>query len=259
MLAPTPLTILLTIVYFNLSNGFNNLPSVGSKPFVRIVSSRIVTFSSDDKTTKEPDAPDSLDFDSATQALRDEEDAERAERSGNAVSEEQVANFESKKAAYDDMRSKIRDRASSLGVEKSVTTAAAIAEATARARAGENKSPQLDLSKVTVGFDSGDEDELTEEEMMEIDKVGYLPLWEQAVYEFNNTQWPTVGATLRQAGFMLIIFALTATYILYLDQFLREFITNAGLIPRSDEVFDFSDLALPDKWNEFMNEDDLIQ
>jgi len=257
MLTPTAAILLLTI-RCKLSNGFNTVPSIINRPVIRIAPSRIVTFASDDSDIKEPDAPESMSFDTAEQALRDEEDAERAERSGNNMSDEAIANFEAKSSAYDEMRSKIRDRASSLNIEKSVTTAEAIAEANARAKLGET-STTLDLSKVTAGFGSDEEDELTEEEMTDIDKIGSLPVWEQAIDEFKNTKWPSFGATLRQAGFMLIIFGLTAGYILYLDTFLRDFITNAGLIPRSDEVFDFSDLALPDKWNEFMEDSDLMQ
>lgn len=259
MLSPTVTILIGTICScFDYSHGFNGMSSTSTihRPFARIAMPppRTILFSSTDDKPKEPE---SLSFDKATQALRDEEDAERAERSGNTVSDEAIADFEAKSAAYDDMRSKIRSRASSLNIEKSVTTAQAIAEANARANIGEK--PQLDLSKVTAGFGSNEEDELTEEEMKEIDKVGNLPIWEQALDEFKNTKFPTVGATLRQAGFMLVIFVVTASFILYLDNLLRELVTGAGLIPRSDEVFDFSDLALPDKWDEFMNEDDLMK
>ena len=170
----------------------------------------------------------------------------------------EAKNFESKKSTYEDMRSKIRARASDLNIEKSVATAEAIKQATARAQAGEAAAePSLDLSKFGESVLENPEDELTDEQKQEIDKVGQLPLWEQVLDEINNTKFPTPGATIKQAGLMLLIFAVTAGIILKVDELLRIQYTEWGFIPDSGSVPDYSDLTLPEGWTDQMNDADL--
>jgi len=196
----------------------------------------------------------SLSFDDAGAAIVDEDEKARAERSGNALSEERNAEFESKKTEYEAMRDKIRARASTLNIEKSVTTQKAIEEASRKAMAREEPQ-ELDLSKFGMGTIGEDpEDELTEEQKKSIDEAGQMDLIGQAMEEFKNAKFPGVGATLRQTAFMLVIFAFTSTYILFLDGTLREFFTDVlKIIPGPDSVFDYSDLELPPGWSENMD------
>jgi len=208
---------------------------------------------------------ESMTFDSASQALKEAEELARAEKSGNLVTDEQVAKFESKKAEYDAMRERIRSRASSIGVEKSVTTAEAIKRANVRALSGaSSESPELDLSAFGgmpkspfKTDDEEDEEDLPEEEKRQIDPVGSKNLLQQAREELSNVKWPSLGSTLRLTGIMLLIFIITAAYILALDNVLRTAFTEWGLIPKPDQVFDFTDLDLPDKFTEFMTDEDI--
>lgn len=231
--------------------------------------------------------PESLSFDEAGRVLMEEEEKARAERSGSTVTDEQLAEFEAKKSQYESMREQVRARAADLEIEKSVTTARAIEAANRRAlnreespepddnvnaagTAGGGAAPQVDLSQISGSFDTGSfgiddagksgpepEDVLSQEEMAEIDKVGQLPIWEQAAAELKATKFPTVGATLRQTGFMFLIFAFTAGYILFLDDAVRTLYTNAGFIPDPSQVFDYSDLDLPDGWSDMMSDSDV--
>jgi len=211
------------------------------------------TPSSDDtKKSVGEDGESGMSFDSATQALRDEEDQEKMERSGNAVTEEQSAKFEAKKTEYEALRDRIRNRASDLDISKSVTTQEIIQKANEQASAGEK--PLLDLSK----FEEDNDDELSDEEKKEIDQVGEMNFLEQSLEELKLVKWPSFGSTLRLTGIMLIVFVVTATYILFLDNVLREIVTNAGFIPKPDDVLDFSDLELPDGWTEFMTDEDIV-
>jgi len=205
-------------------------------------------------------APKGLSFTDAAQAIKDEEDKERMEARGTGMEEEQKE-FEAKKDAFEEMRSKIRSRASDMKMEKSVATAEAIKQATQRAMAGDAAAtPTVDLSKFSGASLSDDpEDDLTDEQKKEIDKVGQLSFWEQALEEFNNTKFPTPGATIKQAGLMLLIFLVTAGIILKVDEFLRITYTDLGLIPRAGEVMDYSDLELPEGWTDQMTDDDLLK
>ena len=126
-----------------------------------------------------------------------------------------------------------------------------IQKANEQAMSGEK--PLLDLSK----FEDDDDDELTEEEKKEIDQVGEMNFLEQSLEELKSVKWPSLGSTLRLTGIMLVVFVVTAAYILWLDNTLRTVVTDAGFIPKPDEVLDFSDLELPDGWTEFMTDDDI--
>jgi preprotein translocase subunit SecE len=164
-----------------------------------------------------------------------------------------VEEFANKQGQYDSMRDRIRARASELNMEKSKATSQAIEAATARALNMEE--PQaLDMSKFTL---DNDEDELTPDEKKIIDRISQMNWIDQAKEEFAATKWPSAGATLRQAGLMLVIFTITALYILKLDEVVRTVYTSNGLIPPPDAVFDFSDLELPEKWTEMMDASDL--
>jgi len=203
---------------------------------------------------------ESMSFDDAGAALVDEEEKARAERSGSFMTEQKNLEFESKKSEYESMRDRIRARATDLNIEKSVTTQQAIEEANRRAMAREDPQ-EIDLSKFGMGTIGQDpEDELTEEQMANIDKTSGMNIVNQALEEFKSAKFPGFGATLRQTGFMLVIFVFTATYILFLDGFIKDFFTDVlKLIPIPDQVFDYSDLDLPDGWTDMMDESDIAK
>merc|ERR1719232_1840606 len=201
-------------------------------------------FLAEDDTTTEKD---SMSFDSASQALRKQEEEERLERSGNLLNDE-------KQAEFDALRERVRRKASSLNIEKSITTEQMIQKANEQAQSGEK--PILDLDKFSGADET--EEELTEEEKKEIDKIGQLPILQQAIEELKLVKWPSASSTLRLTFIMFIVFVVTATYLLVLDNTLRTLVTKFGLIPPKDAVFDFSDMELPDKWTEFMNDGDLV-
>jgi len=209
----------------------------------------------EENTSDESDVP--LSFEDATIQIKDEDDSAKMVARGEMM-EEEKQRYQEKRATYDAMRDKIRSRATDLNMNKSVATQEAIKSATQKAMAGEAAStPTVDLSK----FDnllSDPEDELTNEQMAEIDKVGQMNLIEQIKDEYKNTRLPSPDATLKQAGLMIVIFLVTATLILKADEFLRFQYTDWGFIPKSGEVLDYSDLTLPEGFTDQMTDDDLI-
>eukprot|EP01083_Nonionella_stella_P002835 8118_1 len=199
----------------------------------------------------------SLSFEDATEQLKQEEENIKAASRGMMMEQDAKA-FEEKRDAYDEMREKIRSRASTLDMNKSVATQEAIKAATQRAAAGEAaETPTVDLSKFSSGLGEDPEDELTDEQMKEIDKVGQMSIPDQVVEEFKNTRFPSPDATLKQAILMLVIFIVTAGVILNVDTFLRFQYTDWGFIPKSGEVLDYSDLALPEGFTDQMTDIDL--
>lgn len=217
--------------------------------------------SKSDQDEIKKDGDDSMSFEAATDALREQEEKERAAARG-AMFEEDARNFQAKKTEFDEMRERIRSRASDLNMKKSVATAEAIKAATQRAQAGEDaNTPTVDLSKFSSSLgtnqDEDPEDVLTDEQKKEIDKIGQLSIIEQVREELKNTKFPSPGATLKQALLMVVIFIVTAGIILKADELLRYQITEWGFIPRSGEVLDYSDLTLPEGFTDAMTEDDL--
>mmetsp|Transcript_12300 Transcript_12300/g.22175 ORF Transcript_12300/g.22175 Transcript_12300/m.22175 type:complete len:301 (-) Transcript_12300:223-1125(-) len=214
----------------------------------------------DDSFDREEEGEDEmiLDFSEAQAKIRDDENKRRVEEGLTVgLTKEDEEEFNAKKNDYEDMRSKIRARASEEGFEKSVATKKAIEEATQRAMAGQsNATPDqmLDLSGFADKFTDDGTDELTEEEQMEIDKIANMPLLEQVQEELANTRFPTPVAIFQTACVMALIFAVSATLILKGDATIRDFYMGLGFIPRPDEVYDFSDLDLPDG---FLEQQDL--
>jgi len=199
---------------------------------------------------------DSLTFDEAQQAIREQEDQSRMEARGLDLDQDS-ARMEANKSNFDRMREQIRSRAKDLNVSKSVATVDAIKQATARAM-NPSDTPTLDLSKIGGDLlDTSDEDELPEDVKRELDKVGQLPFWEQAMEEFKNTRFPSMDATLKQAILMIVIFAVTASIILKVDEWLRLLYTSWGFIPKSGEILDFSNLALPEGFTDQMTDVDV--
>jgi len=147
------------------------------------------------------------------------------------------------------MRSEIQSRASDLSLERSVATAEAIKLAAARAASGASDAePSLDLSKLEQDPFKDPKYELTDEQKREVDKVGYEPVWTQAIEEFKSTKFPTFDAIFKLSILMVIIFVTTAGIIIKTDEFLRYIYTEWELIPAPNQVFDYSDLTLPEGW-----------
>jgi len=201
-----------------------------------------------------------LSFIDAGAALVDQEDEERAGRSGNLLTDETQMNYDAKSTEYDSMRDSIRSRASDLNIQKSVATQQAVEEAERRALNREDSSPQVDLSKIRSGLGNGifdddpEEDELTPEQMANVDKIGQMPIFEQVIEEFKNTKFPGPEATVRQAIFMFGIFIITASYILFLDNSFRTLYEDVlKIVPKPGSTFDYSDLPLPEGWTDFMD------
>ncbi|KAL7544011.1 hypothetical protein ACHAWF_007501 [Thalassiosira exigua] len=199
-----------------------------------------------------------LDFSEAQAKIKEDENRRRVEEGlTTGLTKEDEEEFNAKKDAFEDMRAKIRARASSEGFEKSVATKKAIEEATQRAMTGQSSATpdqMLDLSGFGEKFVDDGTDELTPEEQAEIDKIANMPLWEQVQEEIANTRFPSVGQVIQTAGVMALIFAASATLILKGDATIRDFYMDFGFIPRPDEVYDFSDLELPDG---FLEQQDL--
>jgi hypothetical protein len=239
----------LLVATSDLSQGFTLTSPVRSYAS----SSQTLSLKMSDKDpNNEKDA--NLSFDDATQAIKDEEEADRMEARGMADREDEK-NFEAKRDSMEEMKARIQARASDLNMEKSVATAEAIKQATQRAQAGESNT--VDLSKFGEALLENPEDELTDEQRAEIDEVGQMSVIDQAINEFKNTKFPTPGATIKQAGLMVLIFVVTASIILKVDELLRIQYTDWGFIPRSGEVMDYSDLTLPEGFTDMMNDDDL--
>lgn len=199
-----------------------------------------------------------LDFSEAQAKIKEDENKRRVEEGLTVgLTKEDEEEFAAKKDAYEDMRSKIRARASSEGFEKSVATRKAIEEATQRAMAGTasaTSDQMLDLSGFGEKFASDGTDELTKEEQEEIDKIANMPFLEQIGEELANTRFPSPLQIFQTACVMALIFAASATFILKGDAFIRDFYMDLGFVPRPDEVYDFGDLELPDG---FLEQQDL--
>lgn len=207
----------------------------------------------------EEDAGD-LSYEDAETAIRDEDDRIRLERSGGA-DDEFTKKYEAKKTEYDAMRDRIRARTADMGIAKSVATAEAIAEANRRAQSGEKAGEsELNMSvfaetpaavfadaNANPMLDDGT-DSLTDEEKKEIDKIAQLNFFEQAKSEFSFAKWPSISATLKLAAAMFFLFLFTAGFILKADEVIRTVFTDVGLIPRPDQIYDYSELQLPDNW-----------
>jgi len=200
-------------------------------------------------------------FDESTKSIEDEEMLLQLERSSGLDAEEEAA-FQARSSEFQYMKDKIRSRAASLGVEKSVATADAIKAAERRARLMQSSDNALssgttldmsvfsDPTKNSMLYNP--EDELSDEEMAMIDPTGRKPFLEQALDEFRATAFPGPLDVAKTVGFMAITFIVSASFILKADEVLRGLYTDWGFIPGPDTKLDYSDLDLPPGW-----EDDL--
>jgi len=185
------------------------------------------------------------------------------------------------------MREAIRLRTADMGLEKSKLSQEYFQELSRKSKeedervqqGGAASDDELDLSQISsepmvAGSKTGNrgerdkslpnmlynpEDEMSEEEMKEVDKVGNLPIYEQVVEELKNAKWPTLGAATREVGLLFIIVGLTGAIIINWDQLLRNVYTDLGFIPSADTIeSSFSKIDfLPEGWTNGMNEQDV--
>lgn len=160
-----------------------------------------------------------------------------------------------------------------MGIEKSKVSAEAIAAAQSRAQAAvaNRGSGELDLSQITQTAPRGEnedeipamfyepEQEMTDEEMKEADPDGYLSIPEQVMKEVSLATWPTPLAALKEAALVIAICLSTAFLVIQWDEFLRNFYTGLGFIPRPEDVMSGSEnMVLPEGWTNGMNEADFM-
>ena len=191
------------------------------------------------------------------------------------------------------MRAAIRERTSTLGIEKSQVSAdfiqarerAAVAGGSAAA-ANEQAAGSgdmfggIDLSKITAdgrnaaqpaGKQDWDEDmptmfydpdqELTAEEQQEVDPIMTKNILQQGWSELKNAKWPDFASAGREVVVMGVVVAFSALLIVGGDNLLRAVYTSAGFIPTPEELANyasrFDGLDLPDGWTDNMNENDM--
>lgn len=216
----------------------------------------------------------STSFADAGKSIVDAEDAERMKAMGDF---DENPSFQA--TDMEKMRAAIRERAAEQGLEKSVATQQYLEEAKQRAinqRENRQAAGTLDLSQISTGKEPGrkgekwDEslpnmmydpaDYLTPEEQAEADKVGQLPIWEQAVTEMKASKWPDFGTVIREVALMIAVVAVTATIIINWDSTLRELYTGLGMIPRPEDIpGQLEGLTLPEGFTNNMDENDLAR
>lgn len=162
-----------------------------------------------------------------------------------------------------------------MGIERSTVSAEAIQAAQERAKAAvENRQSgdtMLDLSQITSEAPRGETDEniptmffepeteMTEEEMIEADPDGQLSFFDQTMKEIKAATWPTPGAVLKEVALLLIVGSLSGVILINWDNFLREFYTNVGMIPKAEEISKGTEnMVLPEGWTNGMSEEDFM-
>lgn len=194
-------------------------------------------------------------FDAAAKAIREIEDADALSR-GSGMSEEEQAEFQSRGAEFTSMKDRIRARAADMNIEKSVATADAIKQRELRAKnMAAAPDPSLDMSVFEKRLLMQPEDELSDEEQAEIDPVGQLNFFEQALDEIKNTAFPGPSEVLKTVGFMIVIGGFSSFVILNADVFLRDLYTNWGFLPPPGQDIDYSEtMTLPPDWEKDLND-----
>ena len=206
-----------------------------------------------DNAETSPNGPGS--FDDAASAIKDAEDAEALAKS-SGMSEQEQAEFQARATEFSSMKDRIRARAADLNIEKSVATADAIKQRELRAKNMAGAPDQsLDMSVFEKRLLSNPEDELSEEEQAEIDPVGQLSFFEQAIDELKKTAFPGPMEVLKTVGFMIIIGGFSSLVILKSDEILRQLYIDWGFIPPPDADLDYiADLDLPADWYKDLND-----
>lgn len=213
---------------------------------------------------------DRKSFDDAGIAMKDEEEQKQLEEMGDYDTNEDYND-----ADISRVRDAIKERAESLGLERSKVSVEAIQAAQEQAKSAvENKqsgASMLDLSQISAEAPRGEMDEnlpamffepeaeMSEEEMIEADPDGQLSFMEQAMKEIKAATWPTPAAVIKEVALLLIVGGLSGVILINWDNVLREFYTNVGLIPSPEEITKGTEnLVLPEGWTDGMSEDDYM-
>eukprot|EP00429_Kryptoperidinium_foliaceum_P004053 CAMPEP_0176007070 /NCGR_PEP_ID=MMETSP0120_2-20121206/3043_1 /TAXON_ID=160619 /ORGANISM="Kryptoperidinium foliaceum, Strain CCMP 1326" /LENGTH=295 /DNA_ID=CAMNT_0017339819 /DNA_START=62 /DNA_END=949 /DNA_ORIENTATION=- len=234
-------------------------------------SSRVFSSQWDDEEEDEDSKPTS--FEDAGVKLREEED-KKAMDSASDYDRNPLYNS----ADIERFRAAIKQRADSLGIEEAKVSKEMIKEKEERVKAAlesgadmSQMSQMLDLSQISSTAPRGEdedkpsifyepEDDMTEEEMKEADPDGFKSIPDWAMKELSLTTWPSPLAALKEVAILIAAVALTTTFIVNWDAFLREFYTNLGFIPRPEDIMQGSEnLVLPDGWTDGMSEDDFMK
>ncbi|KAL3934875.1 MAG: hypothetical protein SGBAC_009501 [Bacillariaceae sp.] len=261
-------TILLTQLLLNIETLQAFAPSLQRSTFAHQSQPSTRVFSQWDDEDDEI-VSKTTSFDNADVAMKDADDQKRVNEMGDDSNDE-----------YDDadiarVREAIKARTQSLGIEQSKVSVDAIQAAQERAKSavenGASGFSQLDLSQITEDGPRGEQDEnvpamffdpeaeMTKEEMIEADPDGQLSFFEQFQKEVSEATWPTPGAALKEVAVLLITGALSTVIIINWDNFLRDFYTNVGMIPKEEEIMKGSeDIVLPEGWTNGMSEDDFM-
>ena len=229
--------------------------SLGRRSFQQNGQLQMSSTENDNAETSPNGAAGPGSFDDAASAIKDAEDAEALKKSSGMSAQEQ-AEFQARASEFSSMKDRIRARAADLNIEKSVATADAIKQRELRAKnmAGA-PDPELDMSVFEKRLLSNPEDELSEEEQAEIDPIGQLSFFEQAIDELKNTAFPGPGEVLKTVGFMIIIGGFSSLVILKADEVLRQLYVDWGFIPPPDADLDYiADLDLPADWYKDLND-----
>jgi hypothetical protein len=177
-----------------------------------------------------------------------------------------------KSESIDRVREAIRQRTAALGIEKATLSIEAIKQAEERAKSGiANGSQGLDLSQISNVGPSEEQDdkptmlydpanEMTEEEMIEADPTGQLPIPEQVKIEWTGATWPALVFALKRVVLVFAIVAFTGGLIVTTDNVVRDLYTNLNFIPRVEDVMNGSEnMVLPEGWTNNMSEEDFMK
>jgi len=178
-------------------------------------------------------------------------------------------------------RDAIKKRADKLGIDKLTLAEKEAFESTARAKALNAKenpegiagaavgksasaspgdiSEMLDLTQISMDKpNTGPEDgmpafmydpakDMTEEEMIEADPTGLLPIWEQFTLTLGKAKYPPPSDVVVEVIILVITITVTATVIYTWDGWMRECAFIFNMVPRPEETLQNMDgMVLPD-------------
>lgn len=144
--------------------------------------------------------------------------------------------------------------------EKALASANAAREGSASAGAGGNEklSQMLDLSQISTDEPRGPDENLpammydpakdmTDEEMVEADPTGQLPVFEQFMRVMKMAKFPEPSSVVVEVIILVVTIVVTATVISTWDNVMREGAFYFHMVPRPEETLaGMDDMVLPD-------------
>jgi uncharacterized protein YcgL (UPF0745 family) len=168
-------------------------------------------------------------------------------------------------------RDAIKKRADSLGIEKrspeeikemeerALASANAAREGSVSGAGGNEKlSQMLDLSQISQDEPRGPDENLpammydpakdmTDEEMIEADPTGQLPIFEQFMKVIKMAKFPEPSSVVFEVIILVVTIVVTATVISSWDNVMRECAFYFHMVPRPEETLaGMDDMVLPD-------------